>query len=347
MRPAVYLQFALLLALLSAVASAQDSASGHRLPRTRYRSGEEVLRAFAPIAAATRFSIVKLEVNDDPVALGAVVETNGLVITKASELKPGKLTCWLASDQHVEADLLAVDENDDVALVRVHAEGLKPIQWAEEEVHPGQWAITPGIAPTPHAVGIVSALPRRIRPRRALIGVEFDFNTPKPRIEEVLSGLGAEKAGLKSGDIITAVNGASVTNRDQIVETLRDFRAGQMIKVRARRDEKEFEVSVQMMSPTVEALAESLYGDSEGERMTGEISVRAQGFDQVIEHDTVLHPWLCGGPLVDLEGNAIGLNIARASRASSYALPSRLVKTLITTLESKAQSRVSAVRSTP
>ena len=60
--------------------------------------------------------------------------------------------------------------------------------------------------------------------------------------------------------------------------------------------------------------------------MVGEVSLRAEGFEQVIEHDTVLHPWLCGGPLVNLDGKAIGLNIARAGRVTTYALPAQLVQ---------------------
>jgi serine protease Do len=328
----------LLIAFAAAVALGQESDNDPRLPRNRFRSGEQILRAFAPIAEATRFSIVKLEVDDDPVALGTVVNTNGLALTKASELKPGKLTCWLASDKKVDAQLVAIDETSDLALVRVHAEGLKPIQWAEDDVHPGQWAITPGIAPTPHAVGIVSARSRRIRPQRALIGVQFDFGSATPRIEEVLSGLGAEKAGLKTGDVITGVNGNTVTNRDQIVETLREFRAGQTVKIHVRRDRKEFEVEVQMMSPAPETLLGDLYAPSNRNRIVGEVSVRAEGFEQVIEHDTVLHPWLCGGPLVNLQGKAIGLNIARASRVSTYALPPKLVIRVLQSLESKPVS---------
>jgi serine protease Do len=334
----------LLLSLLAAIAFAQEPAADRPLPRYRFSSGEEVLRAFAPIAAETRFSIIKLDVDDDTVALGAVVETNGFALTKASELKLGKLTCWLASDKKVDADLVAVDESADIALVRVHAQGLKPIQWTEEEVHPGQWAITPGIAPTPLAVGIVSALPRRIRPQRALIGVQFDFNTTKPKIEEVLSGLGAEKAGLQSGDVITALNGTTVTNREQIVETLRDFRAGQTVKLRVQRDEKEFEAQVRMMSPSAVLLSGELDTPFRADRLVGEVSTRAEGFEQVIEHDTVLHPWLCGGPLVDLDGKAIGLNIARASRVSTYALPSRLVKRILKDLEAKADSTTSKAK---
>src|SRR5262249_10672095 len=113
-----------------------------QLPRSRFRSGDDTLKAFAPVVAATRFSIVKLNVNGETVALGAVVDTNGLVLTKASELKAGKLTCWLANDQEAPAEVRGVDEDDDVALVRVQAQGLKPIQWAATDVAVGQWAIT-------------------------------------------------------------------------------------------------------------------------------------------------------------------------------------------------------------
>ena len=221
-----------------------------------------------------------------------------------------------------------------MALVRVHAPGLKPVEWADAEVYVGQWAITTGIAPTPHAVGIVSALPRRIRPQRAFIGVQFDFSTSGTTIEEVLAGLGAEKAGLKPGDSIKAVNDKAVTNRAQVVEILRDFRAGQSVKLRVERDEVQFDAQVSMMAPNDEVLGPNLYPQPGPDRFTGEMSQRAEGFEQVIEHDTVLQPWLCGGPLVDLDGKAIGLNIARVGRVSTYALPAGLVKQILKRLQS-------------
>ncbi len=240
---------ALVLLCLTQHAGAQDYRISPELPRDRYRNGEETLRAFAPISAATRHSIVKLNVDGATVALGAVMDANGLALTKASELKKGKLTCWLATDKEVPAEVIAIDEDEDVALVRVHARGLKPIAWATDAVAVGQWAITPGIANTPHAVGIISALPRRIRPARALIGVQFDYGTTTPRIDQILPGLGAEKAGLKPGDLIVAVNGAGVTNREQVVETLREFREGQSVKLRLQRAEKPFEVQIRLMVP--------------------------------------------------------------------------------------------------
>ena len=70
-------------------------------------------------------------------------------------------------------------------------------------------------------------------------------------------------------------------------------------------------------------------------RLSGEVSQRAEGFEQAIEHDSVLQPWLCGGPLVNLDGKAIGLNIARAGRVTTYALPAKLVKRILDNLKPK------------
>jgi serine protease Do len=316
---------ALAVGLLAPLAVAQDFPYAPALPRSRYTSGEATLRAFAPISEATRYSIVKLNVNGSTVALGTVMDTNGLALTKASELKKGKLTCWLATDKEVDAELLGVDEDEDLALVRVRAQGLKPVQWASGPVAIGQWAITPGIADTPQAVGIISALPHRIRPPRAYIGVQFDYNTSQPTIESVLPGLGAEEAGIKAGDTIVAVNGQVVTNREQVVEALRDFREGQTIRLRVQRLQTQITAEVRLMEPKPGQLGEPPAFSRRFSRMGGEVSQRSEGFEQAIEHDTVLLPWLCGGPLVNLDGKAVGINIARASRVSTYALPAKLV----------------------
>ena len=44
---------------------------------------------------------------------------------------------------------------------------------------------------------------------------------------------------------------------------------------------------------------------------------------------------MCGGPLVNLDGKAVGLNIARASRVSTYALPARLASRCLERLKSQ------------
>jgi len=327
----------LLAAGLSQAGLAQNEDDYPKLPRARYHSGQDVLNAFAPISAQTSNSIVELNVKENTVALGAVVDNNGLVLTKASELKSGKLTCWLASGKEVEAQLLAVDDDDDVALVRVKAEGLRPIQWAQNQVVEGQWAITPGLADTPQAVGIISTLPHRIRPQRAFIGVTFDLSAPQLIIERVEQGFGAAKAGLQRGDIVLKVDERSVTNSKQVIEILQEFRQGQKVHIRYLRAQQELDANIELMTPQAGQMGSDSFANERENRMSGDVSLRSEGFEEAIEHDTVLEPWQCGGPLVNLDGKAIGLNIARASRFATYALPASLAQQILAKLKTKAE----------
>ena len=268
---------------------------------------------------------MKIDLNGATVALAAILDSGGLAVTKASEIKNGKLTCWLASGKEVGAELIGIDQKNDLALLKVNAKGLKPIQWAIAEPRVGQWVVTPGIAETPQAIGIVSVRERKILPKRALIGVQLDFKTRGTRIAQVLEGLGAQKAGLKPGDRILAVNERSVSEGEELIKTLRQFREGQSVKLRVKREEEEFDASVMMAVPKADAMGRGFDREARMNRMGSETSERAEDFEQVIQHDTVLQAWQCGGPLVNLEGKAVGLNIARAGRVASYALPADLV----------------------
>jgi serine protease Do len=326
--------FALAIALFwgALTVPAQDD-SAPMLPRSRFRSGEEILTAFSPISAGATNSIVEVNVDGDAVALGTVVDADGLILTKASEIKPGKLTCWLATGQEVPAVQLGADDDEDIALLRVRAEGLKPVRWATGKIVLGQWAITPALADTPQAVGIVSALPRRIQPERAFIGVRWLPDISEPKVAGVMPGLGAEKAGIKPGDLIVAVNNELVTTITRISEILQTMREGQTVHLKLKRDGEPFEVDVKLMVLNWEA-----YALRRSNRMAGDTSRRAEGFDQVIEHDTVIPPWLCGGPLMNLDGEALGINIARASRVATYALPADLVKQILASLKPAPKS---------
>jgi serine protease Do len=104
-----------------------------------------------------------------------------------------------------------------------------------------------------------------------------------------------------------------------------------------QRDEEEFDTSVQMMIPKLDRRWPGLGRWERMNRLGGELSRRAEGFSMAIQHDAVLQPWQCGGPLLDVEGKAIGLNIARAGRVASYALPAGLVKQLVAQLQATTE----------
>lgn len=56
--------------------------------------------------------------------------------------------------------------------------------------------------------------------------------------------------------------------------------------------------------------------------------------DRFLVRTTVLQPWLCGGPLVNLEDKAIGRNIARAGCVTTYAPPAKLATRILENLTS-------------
>jgi len=318
-------------------ASAQEfSARAARLSRDYFKNGSETLLAFEPISRATRDSVVKIDLDGNTVALAAVIDASGLAVTKASEIKEGKLTAWLAIGKEVEVQLIAKDEENDLALVRVNAKNLKPIQWATDETSVGQWVVTPGIAETPQAVGIVSVPPRKIPPPRAFIGVVLDFKSPDAKIAQIMAGLGAEAAGLKPGDVVLKVNDSPVKEGQELVKTLRQFREGQSVKVRVQRGEEEFDATIKMMAPKPEGGGRGFDRAARMNQMGSVTSQRAEGFDLAIQHDTVLQNWQCGGPLMNLDGKAVGLNIARAGRVASYALPGSVVRPAIARLQAQA-----------
>ena len=55
------------------------------------------------------------------------------------------------------------------------------------------------------------------------------------------------------------------------------------------------------------------------------ISKIRTGFEMVICHDIFLDPSDMGGPLFDIEGNLIGINIAKATRVEFYSIPYEII----------------------
>lgn len=191
--PSIVLRFLLLAAVVPAGLGAQERAGPVAALTGQYRkNGEEVRSAFAFIGRAARQSVVRLAVDGKVVALGTVVDPDGWVATKASELMAGRLTATLAADQTVDARVVATDEDNDLALLRIEAKGLTAVAWRPDDPAPGEWVATQGLADVPDAVGIISGLPRKILPARALIGVRFSESEGETtRVGSLAPGSGA------------------------------------------------------------------------------------------------------------------------------------------------------------
>jgi len=68
------------------------------------------------------------------------------------------------------------------------------------------------------------------------------------------------------------------------------------------------------------------------------VSLRRHGFPAVFAHDGRLSPSQCGGPVVNLAGEVIGLNIARADNTRTLAIPAGVLKELVDHLLAQAKT---------
>lgn len=313
-------------------------ASAQSLPRAQHKSGDAILDVFKPAAGHARASIVVIHADGQRSVLGTVVDADGLVLTKASELpdEGQALTCHFHDGREAAARVVAVDDANDVALLKVEATNLTPVTWADQEPSVGRWVVTPGTDERPLAVGIVSVPPRRIPHQRALIGVSLDLNASPPSVVSVMEGMGAAEAGIRAGDVIVQAQGKNVKDREELIGLLSEYRDGQIVTLTIRRGEDEVVKEVRMSTPPQTGVSRFLDRQRIQNAMGGPLSERSDGFEQAIQHDTVLLPWQCGGPLINLQGQAVGLNIARAERVASYALSAELVQRLIEQLKQQA-----------
>ena len=106
---------------------------------------------------------------------------------------------------------------------------------------------------------------------------------------------------------------------------IREHQPGATLNITILRGEEELVVPATLTHPFGQFLSRIAAQN----HMGGELSLRRTGFTAVIQHDTVLRPRDCGGPLVNLDGQAIGINIARAGRTETYAIPAGLIVPLI------------------
>jgi serine protease Do len=157
-------------------------------------------------------------------------------------------------------------------------------------------------------------------------------------VRTVFPGSGAAEAGLQVGDVITAVAGESVDSRDALMGRLRRFRPGDTLPLLVRRGEKEQEVKATLRNE----LATFVDRQAKQNQMAGPLSVRSSGFEQAMQHDTVLRPEDCGGPVTDSSGRVVGLNIARAGRVETYTLPTAAIRPILSKM--LAQDRRTANR---
>jgi serine protease Do len=296
------------------------------------RLNRRVLEAFQSVVSAPAKSTVRVYGDGHVAALGTVVRPDGYIVTKASELK-GKTEVQVHDGRKLPATLVASDDATDLALLKIEAQGLPVIAWAEGAPPIGSWLATPGLDKSPVAIGVVSVSPRKIAAPGAALGVRLMESPDVARIESLVEDMPAEKAGMQVGDIVRRINGKTVKGRSGLQEAIREFQPDDKVDLVVERDGVEHTLSI-VLGSMAQLVMDGRAAFQNGLGTT--LSKRRSGFPLALQHDTVLEPSECGGPIVDLDGKAVGLNIARAGRVESYALPASLARESIDKLLAQA-----------
>jgi len=297
------------------------------------KNGETVVAVFEDQRAVLQRSSAVIREGRKELAYGVVVSADGYILTKASEVaKVSSISVVVDTVKYDNAKVVATDQTWDVALIKVEAQGLQPISYAPSSDLPqGTWVVANGATSNSRRralPGIISAKAREIPASGgAALGVVLKNKSKMLEIEEVNEKSGAQEAGLQKGDVIVALDGKKVSKIEEIASFMKDKKAGNLVKVTLKREGKEQQLNVRLA-----AKGELFAQKSRNDQMSGEFSSRRTGFPRVIQHDVLGNKESVGGPLLDLEGRCIGMNIARADRAQSFAIPVEDLKEIATRL---------------
>jgi len=285
-----------------------------------------LLDAFRDVISEAGKSTVQIYCDGYRAALGTIVRSDGHIVTKASELK-GKIECQLAGEtQKREARIVARDPATDLAIIKIEAPNLPMTPWnSGEPPAVGSWLATPDLSRIPRSIGVVSVAARKLPPNGAL-GIRLDQDDSAARIAAVVAGMAAEKAGLAAGDIIRKIDGEEIKGSPQLQQAIRAHHPGEKVTLVVERDGKSL-----TLEATLGSMSELMHDERSDfqNSLGGKLSERRTGFPLAIQHDSFLQPSDCGGPIVDIDGKVIGVNIARAGRVESYALPASVVRETI------------------
>jgi len=267
---------------------------------------------------------------------GVVVSETGHVLTKASEIE-GKdnLSLRIGAEVYSNVEILGVDAQWDVAMLKVNSDQVfTPVKLSEQDdVEQGHWMISNGSTTRSLRrvrIGIASAVTREIKSStsKVILGVQLGADKKDAlKIEKVSAKSGAEKAGLKSGDMLLSAGGVKLKERADLLKAMKGKKPGDKLPIELLRDKKKMKFDVELM-----ARPGGKQRMSRNDQMSGgenSLSKRRTGFPRVIHHDTPLTKSSVGGPLLALDGTCVGMNIARASRVATFAIPARELREII------------------
>lgn len=303
-----------------------------------------IAAAWAGLLEKAQRSTARVQAEGKPVALATAVHTTGWLLTKASEIHDGKgnplknLTVQFPGGLTLKTEVTDVHRRHDLALLKVEATGLTAVDWDREAIpEPGSYLAAAGTDRLPVATGVMSVSPRNLDDsNKGFLGISLEKQEGTLRISQVGEGSAASEAGLLKDDVLVSINGQSMESVSDFIRKISSHKPYDTVTMVIRRGTEDREITA-----TLRRRDENLVGLGEDLRnmMSGALSRNRTGYPTALQHDMVLEPNECGGPVIDLQGRVVGINIARSGRIECYAIPSAVLVDLLAKVETGKFSR--------
>lgn len=309
------------------------------LPQSQWSQGEVTRAAWKGVVAPHADAVVEvLGGHDRRVAYGTVVGTDGWILTKASEI-PDAPRCRLATGDLVPARVAGVDAPYDVALLKIDARReLRAIEWSGDPVRPaGKLLAAPDGGGGCIGVGMVSVEQRALAgPFPATVTKAEQYAPkplPQPLLGKMLEGKGlrvrrvkdaATRAGIAPGDLLLSLNRQPLRDAEDLDRYVERSHPGDRITAVIEREGRKIDVSLEVEEdPYIRCPGATAWYRN----------LRADDFPALFEHDIPLTLDECGGPVIDLDGNAVGITIARVDQHGCMAIPAEVIAALVARLK--------------
>ena len=299
------------------------------LPQNQRINGIFVKKALDQLTDTVRNSVVLISsIENKPLCNGVIIKEDGFILTKASEIKDSDIQVILPNQKRYHAVLVGEDKDSDLALLKINAKELKTIDFKGDfQSEKASWLIAP-LFGLDSKVGIVSSVSRDIKRVSGVIGIMLGEESDEGIIINGAVEKGpAHTAGVRTGDILTEVDGLKINKRQKLLNYLKDKSPGTKVKIVVSQKGKKqpLEILLGDRNQTFGMFNRNL-------EMSGIVSKRTDGFKSIIQHDIPIEHYDTASPLMDINGNVIGLNIAKANRSEAYALPNSEVRKALKSL---------------
>ncbi|MBN1853521.1 MAG: PDZ domain-containing protein, partial [Pirellulales bacterium] len=306
-------------------------------PSARYDAMTRLAEEFSPLEEQLDDCTVRItsDVNENENStLGTLFRRDGLVVSKNSRIGESPAILDHLEKKH-PARVVARDEGNDLVLLKVDdpLEGARHLHLRNEYLE-GTILISPRPGVASGLVSVVGSkpVPSPRKKQNGYLGVELDLSENGVIIRQILDGP-AKQVGIRPDDVVLKIGDKPVSSVSEMIGMIRAHEPGQTIRVLVKRDDREKDFLVALASMPM------VTGRHVADEFAGGPSLRRAGFDAVFCHDAHIEPHECGGPVFDIDGHFMGLNIARFSRTRCYALPAKIVRQFVDQFESKTTAK--------